>query len=146
MALVLLVDDDLNVRLTLALALRRFGHEVAVAADAETAFELLRLRHFDWVVSDVRMPGLSGVDFAQRVGGMENAPRIVLTSAYSDVAAPRGVVAFFQKPVDARRLSDLLHPPAPSSTQSNAPPATNALPLPHSGTPRNGAQFVAATG
>lgn len=135
MAKVLLVDDDANVRLTLMLALRRFGHDMTTAGSAEDALSLLALDCFDWVVSDVRMPGMSGVELAARTCNVAMPdsclpPRVVLLSAYSDVETPGTVVAFFQKPVDTRELSDLLHRPPQSvfapSSDAATPPGNSA--------------------
>ena len=134
MATVLVVDDEANVRLTLAMALRRLGHEVAIAPDAEAALDVLHERSFEWVVSDVRMPGMSGVELAALLGNSCDAPRVVLTSAYSDVTAPCTVVAFFQKPVDTRQLSDFLNRPPQTREEDCPPPA---------GAPTGGAVVVA---
>lgn len=109
MAEVLLVDDDGSVLLTLAIALRRLGHKVTVACDAEQALRHLKEHHYAFLISDVRMPGMSGVELAARASHLRFAPRIVLTSAYSNLITRDDIVeAFMQKPLDLERLHELL--------------------------------------
>jgi DNA-binding NtrC family response regulator len=122
MAEVLLVDDDSSVLLTLSIALRRRGHAVTMACDAQQALKQLARRRFDFLVSDIRMPDMSGLELASRVQGAVDAPRIVLTSAHYDPQlAPNPVLShveeFLSKPIDVEKLDALLsrsqkpHPP-----------------------------------
>jgi CheY-like chemotaxis protein len=115
MAEVLLVDDDGSVLLTLAIALRRLGHSVTVAGDAFQAMAHLKRTHFDFLVSDVRMPGVSGLELAAQVRQMPEPPRIILTSAYPSIEDRDKVSeAFLQKPLDVQRLSEYLNSAATS--------------------------------
>ena len=105
MAEVLLVDDDDNVLLTLAIALTRRGHNVTKVSDGQKALEVLQRQQFQFLVSDVRMPGMSGFDLARRAHDLSRPPRVILTSAYSNIGMPDGFIeAFMQKPVDITRL------------------------------------------
>ena len=142
MAEVLLVDDDGSVLLTLAIALRRQGHNVTVAGDAMQALSHLKRRQFQFLISDVRMPGLSGVELAGRVRRMSNPPQIILTSAYPYVETRNGIAhAFLQKPLDISVLNDLL-----SNSPQNAP-ADDAQepPSPNSPSTVNGVSDAATT-
>ena len=121
MSRVLLVDDNSNVLLTLAIALRRRGHDVTTAANGTQALAQLYNHTFDVVVSDVRMPDMSGVQLANLIRRRKHAPRVILTSAYSTLEAHYDVAeAFLCKPVDVTQLDDLLNrqPPSPSSPTS----------------------------
>ncbi len=110
MAEVLLVDDNGSVLLTMAIALRRRGHDVTVACDADQALTQLRQRSFDFLISDVRMPGISGLELATRVQRMTHPPRVILTSAYPFVEHREGVFeAFLPKPLDVRLLNEYLN-------------------------------------
>ena len=124
MADILLVDDDGSVLLTLAIALGRLGHSVTMVSDAQKALEYLQSRHFEFLVSDVRMPGMSGFDLVRQAHHTSQPPRVILTSAYSNLGTPDSTVeAFLQKPVDIAHLNELLHrpPPEPNSTNNRAP-------------------------
>jgi CheY-like chemotaxis protein len=109
MADILLVDDNGSVLLTLAIALRRRGHIVTVANEAFQALSELEHRHFDFLISDVRMPGMSGIQLASHAREMTQPPHVILTSAYSSVEAREGLAeAFLRKPIDIAQLDALL--------------------------------------
>jgi CheY-like chemotaxis protein len=119
MADVLLVDDDGSVLLTLAIALRRQGHSVTVAGDAIQAMTHLHKIRFDFLISDVRMPGVSGLELAARARSLSNPPRVILTSAYPFVEDRHSVSeAFLQKPIDVHLLSAYLNSQRPGGSGS----------------------------
>lgn len=116
MADILLVDDNGNVLLTLAIALRRLGHVVTVSSDSKQALSHLQSHRFDFLVSDVRMPGLSGIELAAQVKMLPQPPRVILVSAYSNIEAREGLAeAYLRKPIDMRQLNDLLTSPPPGN-------------------------------
>lgn len=108
MSSILLVDDDSSVLLTLSIALRRCGHSVTVATDGQQALGQLRSQNFDAMISDIRMPGMSGLELAANVQQLENPPRIILTSAHYDPSLKpnpaRIAEAFLQKPIEISAL------------------------------------------
>lgn len=113
MAEVLLVDDDASVLLTLSIALRRHGHEVTVACDGQQALQQLSRRHFDVLLTDIRMPGMSGLELAKRACSKPDAPHIILTSAHYDPGifpnpAAQLAEAFLPKPIDVEKLQAIL--------------------------------------
>jgi DNA-binding response OmpR family regulator len=65
MARVLLVDDDESARDVLEAILKYEGHEVALAANASQAMFMLKERTPDVVLSDIHMPGMSGIEFCK---------------------------------------------------------------------------------
>jgi two-component system, NtrC family, response regulator AtoC len=105
-ATILLVDDDERLRLTLALLLQTLGHEVVGAPDVATAERLLREREIDLVISDLRMPGGSGMDLLETVQGLDLDAPVILLTAFGTVegavqAMQRGAFDYLQKPFDA---------------------------------------------
>ena len=108
MAHILLVDDDTNVLLTLAIALRRRGHEVTVAQNGWQALNLLRRGGFEFMISDVKMPGMTGIELAERAHDLPNAPVIVLTSALDIDIEEVPAQHFMPKPLDVARLGEVL--------------------------------------
>jgi two-component system NtrC family sensor kinase len=64
---VLLIDDERSVREVLTETLRRVGHEVDAAADGEEALKLIGDNDYDCVVSDVKMPVMTGAELHQAV-------------------------------------------------------------------------------
>jgi CheY-like chemotaxis protein len=136
MAEILLVDDDSNVRLTLAIALRRRGHTVTMVADGYNALDQLKRQPFQFLISDVRMPGMSGFDLARQAQLLPVPPRVILTSAYSNIGSPEGIIeAFLQKPVDIGRLDELLKTAPPPNAPDNLARA-QAYDAHHDGVPK----------
>ncbi len=108
MAHILLVDDDTNVLLTLAIALRRRGHEVTVAQNGWQALNLLRREEFEFLISDVKMPGMTGIELAERAHDLPNAPIIVLTSALDIDIEQSAAQHFLPKPLDVALLGEVV--------------------------------------
>src|SRR5215212_11450233 len=82
---ILIVDDDVAIRTSLAEAVSEWAAEVRVAADSTEALARVAERAPDLVLSDVRMPGGSGVDLLELL--RERAPEtdVVLMTAYEDM-------------------------------------------------------------
>jgi two-component system, NtrC family, response regulator AtoC len=108
-ATILIVDDDERLRLTLALLLRTLGHEVVEAPDVAAAEVLLREREIDLVISDLRMPGGSGMDLLETVQRLDLDAPVILLTAFGTVegavhAMQRGAFDYLQKPFDADEM------------------------------------------
>ncbi|HTO99629.1 MAG TPA: response regulator [Myxococcales bacterium] len=109
----LLVDDNAAFAENLAEILRDAGHEVVTAPGAEAALRAARERRFDALVTDMRMPVMSGARLVHEIRrGDSQLPTIVVT-AYTgddDLAAARneGILAVLPKPVPVPRLLELL--------------------------------------
>jgi two-component system response regulator AtoC len=100
---ILIVDDEENVRHMLAIVLRDAGYRVAVAADATSALKALAGGRVDVVVSDVRMPGLSGLDLLDAIRSRGIETTVILMSAYGNFdsaieAVKKGAYDYIAKP------------------------------------------------
>ena len=106
---ILIVDDDPGQRSLLNSFLGRQGFEIVTAACGQEALETLRHGKFDMMISDVRMPGLSGLE-TLRLARKEHATLpVLLVTAFTDVrdavAAMRdGAVNYLAKPIDLDEL------------------------------------------
>lgn len=82
---VLVVDDEENLRLVLRTLLKKHGYEVETADSAEAALQ--RLDAFDphFVLADVKMPGMSGIDLCQELQARSNPATVIVMSAYGSV-------------------------------------------------------------
>src|SRR5919205_766709 len=90
-ARILVVDDETPIRVTMSDMLRRRGYVVA-AASGEEALALLHQRPFDLLLLDLRMPGISGIEVAQRARQLgSQAAIIVLTGHGSLESAVDGI-------------------------------------------------------
>ncbi len=101
--MILLVDDDDPVRETSADMLQEFGHTVLQAASGDEALRLLDQHHgIDVMVTDVRMPGMSGFELSDVAGRRYADLRIILMSGYFVPQLIRR--RFLQKPFRIRDL------------------------------------------
>ena len=88
---ILVVDDELSMREFLSILLEREGYEVAVAGSANEALRLMESAMFDLVLSDVNMPGLSGIDLLARIKEKTPETAVLMLTAFS--AAEQAVEA-----------------------------------------------------
>ncbi|HKT36458.1 MAG TPA: response regulator [Nitrospira sp.] len=77
---VLVVDDDHHARFRMGAILARHGYNVVPACNGITALDELRKRHFDVVITDDRMPQLSGVDFLKQIQARHPKLPVILAS------------------------------------------------------------------
>ena len=100
---VLVVDDEENIRLVLRTLLRRNGYEVEAAATAEEALELLAGFGPDVVLTDVRMPKMSGLELLAELRTRGSQATVIVMSAYGSVelaleAMKAGAYDYIPKP------------------------------------------------
>ncbi len=106
---VLIVDDEIRYRELYARVLRDAGFAVLEAGSAAEALLVLEKTAPDMIVSDVRMPGESGLDLLRRARGQKPELPFLLVTAYADVreavdALKLGAVDYLAKPVDLDEL------------------------------------------
>src|SRR5579863_2802287 len=106
---ILIVDDDPGQRSLLNSFLKSQRFETVTADSGERALELLRGGKFDMMISDVRMPGLSGLETLRRARKEHVTLPVLLVTAFTDVrdavAAMRdGAVNYLAKPIDLDEL------------------------------------------
>lgn len=102
---VLIVDDEPGVRRTLSRLLERAGYEVHTADGAEDAIGVLGAADFALVVTDLHLPGESGLDLLTQIRSRAPDTRLILMSGRVDVpsaaiAVDRGIDALITKPFD----------------------------------------------
>jgi len=85
MANILIVEDEPKMRRLLEISLGEDGHHIQVAPDAETALKNLHANQFDVVVTDVKLPGMSGLEFLQEAKRLNASMPIVVMTAYGSV-------------------------------------------------------------
>jgi DNA-binding NtrC family response regulator len=109
----LVADDEKNIREGLAASLEMDGYQVETAADGDAAFKRFQKGDIDLLITDLKMPGLSGEELLKRVDSeTPGIPVIVLTghgTVENAVEAMRnGAYDFLTKPVDLAHLSLLV--------------------------------------
>jgi len=105
----LYVEDEEAAREEVQTLLRRWVREVLTARDGHEGLELFRQQAPDLVVTDLRMPVMSGLDMARAIRKLDPEARIIVTTAHSDTsffleAIDLGVDHYVMKPIDLERL------------------------------------------
>ncbi len=106
---VLVVEDDEMMRDFLCQALETYDYRPLTASDAETGLELFRGDAPDLVVADIRMPGVSGLDFLDELRKEDQRVPVVMVTAYGDTdtavtALRRQADDFLQKPFETEEF------------------------------------------
>ena len=117
---ILIVDDEKHTREGLQQALED-NYDVTVAASADEAFNLFDAQEFDVVLTDLRMPGKSGLKVIDKALALPNHPAVLMMTAYGSIetaveAMKRGAVDFLTKPVNIERLEVLIQRALKSKT------------------------------
>jgi DNA-binding NtrC family response regulator len=110
---ILVVEDEPDIRRILQLFLTEKGYRVQVAEQPARALEQLEQGPVDLILSDVRMPGMSGLELLRHLKQRDPDIRLVLMTAYSSVkdaveAIQLGAADYVEKPIDFRRLERVI--------------------------------------
>lgn len=114
---ILLAEDDEEMRKLLALMLRKEGYQVTECSDGLSLLDMLssfflndeEYENFNLIISDIRMPGITGMEILMGANEMDNFPPIILITAFGDkethMQAERlGAAALFDKPFDIKEM------------------------------------------
>ena len=106
---ILVVDDEQGLCAGLQEALQREGHRVDAVTDPQAALKLATENLYDLVISDIKMPGLSGLELLTRVREKHPDTLFILMTAYGTVesavaAMKQGAYDYLSKPIDMKRL------------------------------------------
>ena len=93
-ARVLIVDDERSLRRTLTIALRAAGYQVTSAANGVEALECLRLTTFDIVISDLMMPGMTGIELLKAIKHRSPKTEVILLTVDFDPQLATDAVTF----------------------------------------------------
>jgi DNA-binding NtrC family response regulator len=87
MPTILVVDDHLGMRRSLAIMLQAAGHVAVEASDGVAALELVRKQPFDLVITDLRMPGLGGIDLLRSLRKEKVQIPVLVITAFGSIAS-----------------------------------------------------------
>ena len=106
---VLIVDDEKSIRFALKDIIEFEGHEVALAADGKEGLEMALAANYDVIFSDIKMPGMDGVELLEKLveNGVDAA--VVMISGHGSIdtaveCIKKGAFDFIQKPLDLNRI------------------------------------------
>lgn len=110
---ILVVDDKQIMRDSVGTTLQRGGYKVVVASDGETAMRMVDEHHPAMVVSDLKMPGMGGIQLLEHLKQKDKHLPVLLMTAFGTIetaveAMRLGAYDFIQKPFDAEQLVQLV--------------------------------------
>ena len=110
---VLYAEDDAGVRKNVYELLCLLFKEVYLATDGEEAYELFVKHKPDLIITDIKMPQLSGIDLAKKIRESDNKAHIIIITAYTDVdfmleAIELSLLRYIVKPITEPKLFDAL--------------------------------------
>src|SRR5438094_4742957 len=106
---ILIVDDEAGQRSLLDVFLRSQGFDTLPVPSGERALEVLQTQEISMMISDVRMPGLTGLETLRRARQQHAVLPVLLVTAYADIreavgAMRDGAVNYLAKPIDLDEL------------------------------------------
>ena len=106
---ILVVDDEVNIRNALVTMLEKKGYRVYGAGTGEVALQYLEEARMDLVITDMRMPGISGIEFLRRLKGRWSDIEVVVMTAFGSIdtaveAMRLGAYDYLTKPIDRERF------------------------------------------
>ncbi len=110
---ILVVDDDSSIRNMLTFVLNKSGYEPTGVEDGESALDKLRKETFDLIISDIKMPGISGIDLLKKIKAIDGEIPVIMITAYASTddaveAMKLGAEDYITKPFNIDELKILI--------------------------------------
>jgi FixJ family two-component response regulator len=111
--LVSIVEDDEPLRMALIGLLRSSGYDASGFASAEDFLQSGKVQHFDCIITDIQMPGMSGIDLKMELIARQFPVPVIMITARGEPglkqrAIASGAVGFLSKPFDGDELLHVL--------------------------------------
>jgi len=108
-AKILIADDDASLRRVIQFKLKQKGFDVAVVEHGQAALDYLKLDRYDLLLSDMKMPGLSGIELLEKSKEVQPDLEIILMTAYATInnaveAIKLGAFDYLTKPFEDNQL------------------------------------------
>ena len=134
--IILVVDDDLNILAVLEARLSSIDYRVLTASGGEEALELLKNKPVDLMITDVKMPGMGGMDLFSAAQAIHPGLPVMFLTAYGTIpdavkAMKAGAIDYLTKPFNGRdlitKVQEVLRKNAPKSLLETLPPLSESL-------------------
>lgn len=106
---ILIVDDDVQMTVMLKKVLEKEGYDVETALNGQDALAKSAVGDLDLIISDIRMPGMNGLEFLERIKGNHQDVPVVLMTAFGSIEAAvesmkKGAYHYIAKPFKTEQL------------------------------------------
>ena len=109
---ILIIDDEIELAEVMGLEFEELGFKVFTTNQASEAINLCKQEAIGWVISDIRMPKMDGVELMQEILKVQPQTSVLLMSGYSEYDEPtvkqRGAHSLHLKPVDCDQIADVI--------------------------------------
>ncbi len=111
---ILVVDDEEGARELFNTILTDEGYDVALAVNGEDALTHMKGNSFDLVVTDIKMPGMDGLQLLQELRKLGSHADVIMVTAYGEVesylkAMSLGAAEYINKPIRIKELKRIVH-------------------------------------
>ncbi|MHA1378071.1 MAG: response regulator [Candidatus Helarchaeota archaeon] len=109
----IIVDDNIEICETLKDIFDDIGYKVTIANNGYDVIELIRSDGYDFILMDIKMPGINGVETFKKIKEINPKLKVIMMTAYSlddliNEAKKEGAYAIFNKPLDIKRIIRLI--------------------------------------
>lgn len=130
---ILVIDDDEIILLLLTNLLKKSGYDVFTATDGDSGLIIARNRHPDLVITDYKMPGLSGLDVVKELAKSNPGVPVIVLTAHGDVSVTiksiqAGAYDYIEKPIQPKELLEVIKNGIQASVQSRSLTETISFP------------------
>jgi two-component system response regulator PilR (NtrC family) len=113
MSRILIVDDELSMREFLKILLEKEGYEVSTAPDADTALQIVKKEEIDLVVTDIRMPGMNGLELLTELKSHSRDMPVIMITAFASpddavLAMKNGAFDYITKPFNVDEIKGVI--------------------------------------
>ncbi len=118
---ILIVDDEMNMRLVLSAMLKKEGFEVSSASNGREALQILQSNKMALVITDLKMPGMDGMDLLTQISANHPQIPVVMITAHGTIATAvealkKGAFDYITKPFDLDDLKNIVSKAIRTST------------------------------
>mgnify|MGYP005835923795 CR=1 FL=1 len=111
---ILIIEDDEEMRSLLRDFFEEDGFEIDSVGNGSEAFRKIAREPFDLIITDIRMPGLTGLDILPGIKKLQPKVSIIVITAFGSEeirrkAFDRGATAYLEKPIQFNKLRILIH-------------------------------------
>ena len=133
MASLLVVDDELSMREFLKILLEKEGYEVFTAPNGKTAIDSILKHPIDLVISDIRMPGMSGLDLLAAIKEINIDIGVIMITAFASpddavTAMKNGAFDYITKPFNVDEIKNVIHSGLAKKNNVSAQEQANSFP------------------